>query len=155
MTDGLTDAMLDPVVDMFLKGAAPKFHEVLNSRDIKKVVRWLEGKYRVIIVPYKRKHPFIAAALEAPVGKKVGKSLGDYSVAQYEAASYDRRQEWNARRWLHHGALGELLIMRGMKKSNLFLIGLGNGLKESDIQDMNDWHTPEYWKAREVLEKMR
>lgn len=155
MTDRLTESMLDPLTDLFLRGNAPRFYEVLNSRDIRKVVGWLQRRHREIIVPYAKEHPFVAAILEEPVGMKIGELLGKYVVDRYEASSPEKKEEWNSNRWLHHGAVGELLVIRGMKKGNLFLVGLGKGLMNSDMQDRNDWHTPEYWEAKRTLDGMR
>ncbi|MFW9943947.1 MAG: hypothetical protein ACFFB7_03030 [Candidatus Sifarchaeia archaeon] len=155
MTDRLTDSMLDPLTNMFLLEYASKFHEVLNSRDIRKVVRWLERKHREVIVPYARDHPFIAAIFEEPLGMKIGESLGEYIVDKYEAYSPEKKENWNSNRWLHHGAVGELLVIRGRKKSKPFLIGLGKGLMKSDLQDLSDWHTSEYSRAKETLLGMR
>ena len=155
MPGNLTDAMLDPVVSLFLRAVAPRFYEAMNSRDVRKVVRWLERGYREIIVPYKREHPLIAAILEHPVGMKSGEYLGNYFVGQYETSSPEKKAEWESCRWLHHGAVGELLVMRGVKKGNLFLVGLGQGLMNSDLQDRSEWHTSEYIRAKETLDKMR
>ena len=155
MTDRLTESMFDPLANEFLKKYASKFYEVLNSRDIRKVVKWLEIKHRETIVPYAKEHPIIAAFLEEPVGNRVGELLGKYIVDTYEASSPEKKEEWTSNRWLHHGAVGELLVLRGTKKSNSFLVGLGKGLMNSDMQDKEDWHTPEYWKAKRIQEEMR
>ena len=155
MTNGLTEAMLGGFASEFLREYAPKFHEVLNSRDIKKVVRWVERKHREVIVPYKKEHPIIAALFEERVGMMISESLGEFAVEKYDAAPSGRKEEWDSSRWLHHGAVGELLVLRGLKKGNRFLIGLGRGLMKSDLQDKNDWHSPEYWKALQTLKKMR
>jgi hypothetical protein len=151
---GLTDSMFDPLVSMFLKEYASEFYVVLNSRDIRKVVRWLERKYREVIVPYVKEYP-VLVLLEEPAGQKTGELLGKYVVDRYEASSLEKKEEWNSKRWLHHGAVGELLVIRERKKRRPFLVGLGKGLMQSDLPDMNDWHTPDYWSAKETLEKMR
>jgi Ni,Fe-hydrogenase I large subunit len=154
MTNGLTEAMLGGFTSEFLRMYAPEFYKVLNSRDIKKVVRWVETKHREVIAPYKKEHPIIAAFFEELVGEKIGESLGKYVVREYDAAPSARKEEWDTKRWLHHGAIGELLVFRGLKKGNRFLVGLGNGLMNSDLEDKGDWHSHEYWKARQILEKM-
>ncbi len=154
MAARLTGSMLDPIVDMFLKEYASEFYEILNSRDIRKVVRWLEKKNREIIVPIVKEYPLLAL-LEQPAGTKTGELLGKYVVEKYEACSPEKKEEWNSNRWVHHGAVGELLVIRESRKRKSFLVGLGNGLMNSDLEDRNEWHTPEYWKAKEMLEKMR
>ena len=154
MTGRLTESMRDPQVNMFLKEYASEFYEVLNSRDIRKVVRWLERKNREIIAPSVKEYPLLAL-LEGPAGQKTGELLGKYVVEKYEACSPEKKEEWNSNRWLHHGAVGELLVVRESRKRKSFLVGLGRGLMNSDLQDQNEWHTPEYWKAKETLERMR
>jgi len=154
MTDGLTDSMLDPVVNTFIREYAPDFLKVLNSRDIRKVITWLERKHREMIVPLVKEYP-VLTLLEASAGQKTGELLGRYVVDKYETCSPAEKERWNSKRWLHHGAVGELLVIREMRKQKLFLVGLGRGLMNSDLQDKDEWHTQEYWKAKEDLEKMR
>jgi len=154
-TDNLAASMFDPVTIIFLREYAPEFHKVLDSRDIKKVVRWLERKYRDVIVPIAKEHPIIAALFEETAGRKTGELLGKYIVDKYEALSPEKKDEWDRGRWLHHGAVGELVVIRATKKGKTFLVGLGKGLMQSDLQDFNEWRSPEYWKARRIIEGMR
>jgi hypothetical protein len=93
--------------------------------------------------------------LEEPAGQMVGQKIGQYFVNEYEASSQEGKETWKSTRWLHHGALGELLIDRGRKKRKPLIVGLGRGLCMTDLQDQNEWHTSEYWEAKEKLDKMR
>jgi hypothetical protein len=86
---------------------------------------------------------------------QVGWKERDCVIVQSEACSPEKREEWMANRWLHHGAVGELLVIRESRKRKSFLVGLGKGLMNSDLQDSNEWHTAEYSRAREMLERMR
>ena len=155
MTGRSTRSMVGAFSELFLKKYASKFYDAVNSRDIKKIIRWLERKYRDVIVPYAEDHPIIVSFIEEPLGKKIGELLGDYFVDRYEALSLEEKKKWNSDRWLHHGALGELIFIRGIRKHNSFFIGLGNGLMGSDAQDRNNWHTPEYEEALNELRKMK
>ena len=141
---GFAGIALDPV----------EFLDVVSSRDIRKVAKWLEKKYREVIVPIVREYPLLAA-LEEPTGQKVGEFLGGYAVQKYETCSSEQKQQWDASRWLHHGAIGELLVIRERKKRKPFLVGVGKGLMNSDLLDRSQWHSPAFWKAKEVIEKMR
>jgi hypothetical protein len=136
--------MIDPI----------EFYKVMSSRDIRKVIRWLEREYRKVVVPLVKKNSWLSL-IEEPAGQKVGELLGSYFVQRYEACSPEERQEWDANRWLHHGAVGELIVHREKGKPRAFLVGLGKGLMISDLQDLNEWHTPEYWEARRSLDEMR
>jgi len=155
MTDRLTESMLDPLVSMFLKKYASQFYKVLNTRDIRKVVQWLERKYREIIAPFVKEHPWLALLAEDQAGQKTGELLGNYIVEKYEACSPEKKVAWNSSRWLHHGAVGELIVIRETRKHRPFLVGLGRGLMISDLHDQSEWHTPEYMKAKKTLEEMR
>lgn len=131
-----------------------EFYEVLNSRDILKVIRWLEREYRVVIVPLLKKNSWLSL-IEEPAGQKIGELLGNYAVERYRVCTPEKKREWDANRWLHHGAVGELLVLREKDKRRPFLVGLGKGLMISDLQDSSEWHTPEYWEARRVIQKLR
>lgn len=109
---------------------------------------------REIIVPFVKKYPFLTL-VEESTGQKTGELLGKYVVERYEACSPEKKEVWKSNRWLHHGAVGELLVIRKSRKHKSFLVGLGKGLMNSDLQDSNEWHTPEYSRAKEMLEKMR
>jgi hypothetical protein len=154
-TDSLAASMFDPTTHIFLREYAPEFCKVLDSRDIKKVVRWLERKYRDVIVPIAKEHPIVAALFEETAGRKTGELLGKYIVDKYEILSPEKKEAWDRRRWLHHGVVGELVVIRATKKGKAFLIGLGKGLMQSDLQDADEWRSPEYWEARRIMEGMR
>jgi hypothetical protein len=140
--------MFDDVVD------ATEFLEIYTSRDIVKMVRWLERRYREIVVPLVKGNKLLGM-FEEPAGQKAGQIIGRYFVNQYQACSSQSRDLWWTVRWLHHGALGELLVARGKKKHKPFIIGLGRGLMATDLQDKDEWHTSEYFRAGQKLEKMR
>lgn len=155
MTDEFTVSMFGSHYDEFLREYAPKFRQVLNSKDIQEVVRWFEEKYQEV-----EKHPVFAARskeenFDENLGFVIGEMLGKYIVDKYKASSYEEKKEWNSNRWLHHGAIGELLAIRGEKEDNSFLVGLGRGLMDSDKHDKDEWHTAEFWVAKRTLEQMR
>jgi hypothetical protein len=131
-----------------------EFMKAYNSKDIVKLVKWLEQRYREWIAPLVKGNKALKT-FEEPAGQIVGQKIGQYFVDQYEAGSQEQKEIWQSARWLHHGALGELLIGRGRKKHKPFIVGLGKGLCVSDLQDQKEWHTPEYYLAKTRLEKMR
>jgi len=147
--------MFDPLVNLFFKSCASEFYEELNSRDIVKVVRLLEKKYRKIIAPFAKEHWVIALLSEEFAGQKTGKLLGNWFVEKYESLPPEKKAAWDSSRWLHHGAIGLLLVIRESKKDRPFLVGLGRGLMISDLQDQSKWITPEYKIAKKALEQMR
>jgi hypothetical protein len=155
MTNNLAESMFDPLVNVFFQSCASEYYEVLNSRDIVKVVRCFEKKYREIIAPIAKEHPWIAMLAEELAGQKTGKLLGNLFVEEYESLSSEKKAEWDSSRWLHHGAIGLLLAIRESKKNRPFLVGLGRGLMISDLQDQSEWFTPEYKIAKKALEQMR
>jgi len=130
------------------------FLEIYTSRDIVKIVRWLERKHREKVVPLVKGNKLLAM-LEEPAGRKAGQIIGRYFVDQYQTCSPESRDLWFTVRWLHHGALGELLVARGKKKHRQFITGLGRGLMTTDLQDKDEWRTPEYFRAKQKIEKMR
>ena len=130
------------------------FIKAYNSRDIVKLVKWLEQRYREMIAPLAKGNKALKL-IEEPTGQIVGQKIGQYFVDQYEASPQEQKEIWKSTRWLHHGALGELLIGRGRKKHKPFIVGLGKGLCRTDLQDQKEWHTTEYYLAKKELEKMR
>jgi len=134
--------------------ATAEFMNAYNSRDIVKLVKWLEQRYRELIAPLVKEHKALKL-IEEPAGQIVGQKIGQYFVDQYEASSQEQKEIWKLTRWLHHGALGELLIGRGRKRHKPFIVGLGKGLCMTDLQDQREWHTPGYYLAKKKLEKMR
>ena len=145
---GKSGFMFDDVI------CVTEFLEIYSSRDIVKIVRWLERKHREVIVPLVKGNK-ILGMLEEPSGRKAGQIIGRYFVDQYQASLPQTRNLWCTVRWLHHGALGELLVARGKKKHKPFITGLGSGLMVTDLQDKDEWHTSEYSRAKQKLEKMR
>jgi hypothetical protein len=131
-----------------------EFLSAYASRDIVKIVKLLERKYRKSIAPLVRENKLLKP-LEAPAGQVVGQKIGQHFVDVYNNASDEQRMTWQSNRWLHHGALGELLIHRALKKKMPFIVGLGRGLCMTDLQDKAEWHTQEYYRAKMELEKMR
>ena len=134
--------------------ATAEFINAYNSRDIVKLVKWLEQRYRELIAPLVKENKALKP-LEDPAGQIVGQKIGQYFVDQYQASSQEQKEIWKSTRWLHHGALGELLIGRGREKHKPFIVGLGKGLCMTDLQDQKEWHTPEYYLAQNKLEKLR
>ncbi len=134
--------------------AIAEFVNAYNSRDIVKLVKWLEQRHRELIAPLVKGNKALKL-LEEQAGQIAGQKIGQYFVDQYEASSQEQTEMWKSIRWLHHGALGELLIDRGRKKHKPFIVGLGRGLCMTDLQDQKEWHTPEYYLAKKKLEKMR
>ncbi|OGS56995.1 MAG: hypothetical protein A3K60_00420 [Euryarchaeota archaeon RBG_19FT_COMBO_56_21] len=134
--------------------AIAEFMNAYNSRDIVRLAKWLEQKHREVIAPLVKGNE-VLRILEGPAGQAVGQKIGQYFTDQYEASSQEQREIWKSTRWLHHGALGELLIDRGKKKHKPFIAGLGRGLCMTDLQDQKEWHTHEYYLAQKRLEKMR
>jgi hypothetical protein len=131
-----------------------EFIDAYGSRDIVKLVRWLERRHRELIAPLVKGNK-ILKTLEEPAGLAVGKKIGQYFVDKYGACSLQEREIWRSSRWLHHGALGELLFERGKKKHKPFIASLGKGLMMTDLQDRDEWHTSEYWEAKKKLDKMQ
>ena len=136
--------MIDPI----------EFFNIMNSRDIRKVIKWLENEYRRTIVPLVKEYPLLRM-IEESTGQEVGKALGNYAVQRYVAATPEEKCKWDSGRWLHHGAVGELIVFREQGRRRPFLIGLGKGLMLSDLQDMGDWHTLEFHRQKALLEKIR
>jgi hypothetical protein len=133
--------------------ALKEFMDAYDSRDIVQLVRLLERKHREMIAPIVKKYEPLKL-LEESAGLKVGQSIGQWFVDQYEARSPEQKEIWKSARWLHHGALGELLMNRGKKKRKPFIVGLGNGLCLTDLQDQDEWHTPDFYLAKKKLDKM-
>lgn len=140
--------MFEGIVDV------AEFLKAYSSRDIVKLVKWVERRYREMVVPLVKGNK-VLGLLELPAGQKTGQIIGQYFVDKYEECSHEEKKVWKASRWLHHGALGELLADRGDKKHKPFIVGLRRGLMMTDIQDRDEWHTPEYYLAKKKLERMR
>jgi len=131
-----------------------KFVDLYSSRDVVKMVRWLERKHRELVAPLVKGNT-VLRFLEEPAGLRIGQIIGQYFVNQYQGSSSQVREFWSTTRWLHHGALGELVAARGRRKHKPFITGLGRGLMITDLQDKDEWHTHEYYQAKRKMEKMR
>jgi len=120
-----------------------------QKRDIVKLVRTIEEISPIISLA-----ALVLGKNAKDVGKQTGLSLGNGTNEIYQLLPDEVKVFWEAERWLHHGALGDLLKRCGEKKLDLFLIGLGEGLMESDAKDRAEWYSKEYYVALKKLEKM-
>jgi len=113
--------------------------DLYKKRDIKKIVQWLEKQYDVIIAPIDS-----APSEEELLGNSIGSWLGKILNKMYGYSSPEEQIEWEKDRWMHHGAFGFLIEWWGRQNTNSFLIGLGTGLMQSDIQDKDKWFDPNF-----------
>lgn len=105
-------------------------------------------------------------------GREIGFILGNKTNVIYHELPQNLKEYWENERWLHHGAIGDLIIKRaeinGNKKKdkdsikecdkhmvNAFMLGLGEGLKDSDEPDMAKWFDKNYRVALSKLKKMK
>jgi len=127
-----------------------EYNRLVHGRDIKEIILWTERQYKKYIRPMKQ-----PPIVEFADGSSTGKLFGDHANRLYDSLTPEGKYKWeNGGRWLHHGALGELLQMRGKHTGNYFLQGLGVSLMNSDIKDKPKWHDANYAKALEIVEDM-
>jgi hypothetical protein len=127
-----------------------EYNKLVHGKDIEEIIHWVERQYRKYIRPKEQPQ-----WMEFVDGLNWGKIFGDLANKWYNNLSFEEKYKWeNGGRWLHHGAIGELLQIRGEHTGNFFLQGLGVSLIKSDEPDRPKWHDLNYTKALEIVEGM-
>jgi len=127
-----------------------EYKRLVYGKDIEEIILWTERLYEKYERPREQ-----CSSLEFFDGCTIGKFLGDRANDWYNSLSPEEKYKWeNGGRWLHHGAIGELLQIRGKHMGNYFVRGLGDGLMKSDEPDRPKWHDRNYFIALAIVEEM-
>jgi len=86
------------------------------------------------------------------VGLLGGLLVGTKICDIYQNCTPEQQQCWRELRPFHHGDFGFSLKEEGEKRRNPFQIGLGEGLMQSDIEDIQEW---DYAKSKKYKMKKR
>ena len=73
------------------------------------------------------------------LSKIAGTTIGTLANNVYNSLPAKQRDEWNKKRPMHHGDIGFLVAQYGKMTDNPNLLQFGKKLRETDIQDKDEW----------------
>jgi len=73
------------------------------------------------------------------LSKIAGTTVGTLVNKIYYSLPEDKKAEWNKKRPMHHGDIGYLVSQYGKATDNPNLLQFGKKLRETDIQDKDEW----------------